>query len=229
MNPQDAIRFAVSIATLAMVGCGSSKPSTTQTVTAAAGATLTAGAATLFIPPGALTKDTAVTLREAEPKHSTNSQRFEVEPHDALNDGVQHEAHLAVKVSDSSPGGPRVKMHRGSDDALEDVEVDDRNHHSFKTDMSTLDDVEVEVEHGLACATACAAGQECDDGVCKDHDDAAKTCPTLCATGEECDDGACKTHLEFEAEHHGSVDPTVCSPTCDAPAVCHEGVCKAHG
>lgn len=224
MNVKKSTFSILVVAALAVIGCGSDKPSSTKTVTAAAGATLTAGSATLTIPAGALTKDTAVTIREAEPKHANRAARIEVEPHDALAAG--HEAHLSVKVSDSNP---KVKMHHGADDSLEDVEVDDRNHHSFKTNMSSLDDVEVEVEHGLACATACATGQECDDGVCKDHNDAAKTCAAVCATGEECDDGLCKTHLEFETEHHGSTDPNVCSPTCDAPATCHEGVCKIQG
>jgi hypothetical protein len=208
-------------AAVALVGCGSSsKASQTLPVVASVGATLTAGAATLTIPAGALTKDTTVTLREAEPQH--HNSRFEVEPKDALATG--HEAHLSVKVNDSNP---RVKMHKGSDDSLEDVEVDDRNHHSFKTNMSTLGDVEVEVEHGTACAAACATGQECDDGVCKEHNDAAKTCTTVCDTGSECDDGTCKTHNDFEIDHHGT--PGTCSPTCDTGLVCHDGLCSAHG
>jgi hypothetical protein len=218
-------------AAFALVGCGSSsKPSTTATV-GTAGATLTAGAATLTIPAGALTKDTTITLREAEPNHAGRADRVEVQPHDALAAG--HEAHLSVKVNAANP---KVKMHKGDDDSIEDVEVEDRNHHSFKTNMSTLDDVEVEVDDGKACAAACSAVQECDDGVCKDHDGAAKACtdvttgqPLVCGTGEECDNGACKTHMEFEADHHGNADPTVCSPTCDLPAVCHEGICAAHG
>lgn len=211
------------VAVITLIGCGgSSKPSTTQLVTASAGATLTAGAATLTIPAGALTKDTQVTLREAEPQHAGRVARVEVEPHDALAAG--HEAHLSVKVSDSNP---KVKMHNGSDDSLEDVEVDDRNHHAFKTNMTTLGDVEVEDEHGATCAAACGAGQECDDGVCKDHDDAAQTCATVCGTGQECDDGTCKTHDEFELEHHG-VSGT-CSPTCGTDLVCHDGLCSAHG
>ncbi len=124
------------VAVITLIGCGgTSKASTTQKVTASAGATLTAGAATLTIPAGALTKDTQVTLREAEPHHAGRVTRVEVEPHDALAAG--HEAHLSVKVSDSNP---KVKMHSGSDDSLEDVEVDDRNHHSFKTNTTTLGD-----------------------------------------------------------------------------------------
>lgn len=221
----------VAAMALTLIGCGgtSAKPSTTQTVTASAGATLTAGAATLTIPAGALKSNTQVTLREADPKHTGRADRVEIEPHDALNVGPGLEAHLSVKVSDSNP---KVKMHSGSDDSLEDVEVDDRNHHSFKTNMTTLGDVEVEVEHGASCAAlsvACTATQECDDGACKDHNDAAKTCAAVCDTGQECDDGICRTHVEVETEH-GTPDPHACSPTCDAGFVCNDGLCSVvHG
>ncbi len=212
-----------SAAALALLGCGSSsRPSTTATVVASQGATLTAGAATLTIPAGALTKDTTVTLREAEPQHANRTTRVEIEPHDSLAAG--HEAHVSVKVNDANP---KVKMHSGSDDSLEDVEVEDRNHHSFKTNMSTLGDVEVEVSEGASCATACSSGQECDDGVCKAHNDGAQTCAIVCETGQECDDGVCKTHNEVEIEHGGT--PGICSPGCDAPLVCHDGICSAHG
>jgi len=224
MTYQTSTPIAFVAAALTLIGCGgtSAKPSTTQLVTASAGATLTAGAATLTLPPGALTKDTQVTLREAEPRHASRAARVEIEPHDALAAG--HEARVSVKVTDSNS---KVILHDGADDSLEDVEVDDRNHHSFKTSMTTLGDVEVEVEHGAACAVACAADQECDDGVCKAHDDAAKTCATVCDTGEECDDGICKTHDVVETEHGGV--PGTCSPTCAAGLVCHDGLCSAHG
>lgn len=218
----------VAAMALTLIGCGgTSKPSTTQSVTASAGATLTAGAATLTIPPGALKSNTQVTLREADPKHTGRADRVEIEPHDALNVGPGLEAHLSVKVSDSNP---KVKMHDGTDDSLEDVEVDDRNHHSFKTNMTTLGDVEVEVDQGASCAAlpvACTATQECDDGVCEDHNDAAKTCAAVCDTGQECDDGTCKTHDAVELEHGGT--PGVCSPTCGTGLVCRDGLCSAHG
>lgn len=217
------------LAALALAACGggSSSPSngsTTRLVAASAGATIVAGAATLTIPPGALTQDTQVTVREAEPHHAGRAARIEVEPHDALAAG--HEALLSVEVSDSNP---KVMMHDGADDALEDVEVEDRNHHSFKTHMSSLGDVEVEVEEGLSCGTPspCTADQECDDGVCKAHNGGAKSCADVCIVGEECDDGVCKTHDEVETEHGGV--PGTCSPTCASPLVCHEGVCRVHG
>lgn len=213
----------------AIVGCGggsgSSKPTATRTVAAAAGATITAGAATLTIPPGALARDTSITLRETEPQHAGREVRVEMEPHDALN----LPATLAIQAKE---GNVRMKMHKGDDDSLQDVEVEDRNHHEFKTSMSSLHDVESETEHGTACADTCASGQECDDGLCEDHNEHAASCDPLCATGQECDDGTCKTHLEVETEHRhggGSPDPGACTPACAAPLVCHDAVCSAHG
>jgi hypothetical protein len=70
MRPNRATLLATSIA-LMVLGCGNSstKPSSTQTVAASGGATLSAGMATLTIQPGALAHDTTVTLREADPHH----------------------------------------------------------------------------------------------------------------------------------------------------------------
>ena len=120
----------------------------------------------------------------------------------------------------------RAKIHHGADDSLADVEIDDRNHHAFKTHLAGLDDVEVEVEHGTACSTACAATQECDDGACRDHDPAASACSAVCAMGQECDEGLCKTHDQFEMDHHGTAG--VCSPSCASGLTCHDGTCSAH-
>jgi len=213
----------VATGALMVVGCGSAstKASSSKTVTASSGGTLTAGVATLTIPPGTLARDTTVTLREAEPQHSGRAARVEVEPHDAL---IAGQALLGVRINDSNV---RVKIHRGADDSLADVEVDDRNHNAFKTSFTTLGDVEVEVEHGTACATACAAGQECDDGVCQDHNESAKTCSAVCAMGEECDDGVCKTHDQCALDHN--LTPGTCSPSCASGLTCHDGVCTVHG
>ncbi len=217
----DSGMYIVTATAIAMLGCGSSSPSSSQLVPASSGATLTAGAATLTIPPGALTHDTNVTLREADPQHAGRTTRVEVQPHDTLAPG--HVALLSVKMSD---GNVRVRMHHAADDSLADVEVDDRNHHAFKTKMNMLGDIEVEVEHGTACATTCASGQECDDGTCQDHDPAAHTCGTVCPVGNECDDGTCKTHDECAMEHHGT--PGACSPACATGLTCHDGICSAH-
>ncbi len=207
-------------ASLIFAACGGGTPSTAQTV-GAAGATLTTGAATLSIPAGALTQNTQVTLREAEPHHAGRVERVEVEPHGLA---LAQPAMVSIKVDDSNA---KVKMHDGNDD-LVDVEVEDRNHGEYKTSMSQLGEIEVELEHGTACNPACSSGQECDDGVCKAHseDNGARICDPVCPSGNECDDGACKPHSELEPG--GTPGTATCTPACASGLECDDGVCKAH-
>ena len=208
---------------LALLGCGSSKPSTTVTV-GASGATLKAGVATLSIPAGAVTQNTQVTLREADVRHSGRSVRIEMEPNDLA---LAQPGKLSIKIDDRNV---KVKM-VDDNGGMNPVEVEDRNRHQFKTTMSRLGEVEVELEHGLACATACGANEECDDGQCKAHrEDASKAaCDPVCDSGQECDDGQCKTHNEFENENGGA--PGICDPPCATGMECDttDSVCKAPG
>jgi hypothetical protein len=222
MMKKNGILLGVAAVVLVACGGGSDKASTGQTV-GPAGATLKAGAATLTIPANALTTSTQVTLREAEPQHQGRVERIEVEPHGLA---LAVPAQVSVKVDDNNA---RVKMHDGADDSLKDSEIEDRNHGIYKTSMNSLGEVEVELEHGTACATACTTGQECDDGVCKAHtEDASKAqCTQVCTTSQECDDGVCKTHDEVETEHGGT--PGTCTPACATDLECDDGVCKAHG
>jgi hypothetical protein len=212
-------KIAFAAVSLALAACGgTSKPSTVQTV-GSAGATLKAGAATLSVPAGALTQNTQVTLREAEPRHQGRVNRIEVEPHGL---SLAQPARLSVVVDDSNA---KVRMHDGNDD-LVDVEIEDRNHGAYKTGMAQFGEIEVELEHGLACSPTCAAGQECDDGVCKPHVEnaEARICDPICATGQECDDGACKPHDEMEPG-----GPGTCMPGCATGLECDNGICKPHG
>jgi len=211
-------RIGVVVASLLFAACGSDKPSTAQTV-GSAGATLKAGTATLTIPAGALTQDTSVTLREAEPQHQGRVTRIEVEPRGRA---LTAPARLSVQVDDSNA---KVKFH-GSDDSLVQVEIEDRNHGVYKTSMGQLGEIEVELEHGVACTPACATGQECDDGVCKPHNENehARVCEPVCASGQECDDGVCKAHNEMEPG-----GPGTCTPACASGLECDNGVCKPHG
>jgi hypothetical protein len=219
MMSRNRILFAALSLAIAACGGSSDKPSTVQTV-GSAGATLKAGAATLTIPSGALTQNITITLREAEPHHQGRVTRVEVEPHGRA---LVQPAHVSIQVDDSNA---RVKMH-DSNDALVDLEVEDRNHGVYKTSMSQLGEIEVELEHGLACTPACASGQECDDGVCKAHveDSGAKVCSPICASGQECDDGVCKAHGELEP---GDGGVAACVPACASGLECDDGVCKAH-
>jgi len=210
----------VPAAALVLAACGGGNPSAVQTV-GTAGGTLKAGVATLTIPAGALTQSTQVTLRETEPRHPGRDRRIEVEPR---GHALAQPARLSVRLDDSNA---RVKMHDGNDD-LVDVEVEDRNHGTYKTSMGRLGEIEVELEHGRACTTACSTGQECDDGVCKAHtEDAGKrTCDPVCAGGQECDDGTCKPHNEMEPGGAGGT--ATCNPACATGLECDNGVCKAH-
>jgi hypothetical protein len=228
MTTKNSIRFSfVAAAALVLTACGgsSSAPQTTATI-GTAGGTLRAGAAALSIPAGALKEDHQVTLREAEPHHAGRATRVEVEPKGLQ---LEHPAEVAVQVDDKNA---HIKMHDGSSDDLVGVEVEDQAHHSYKTSMSELGEIEVEVEHGAACATACAANEECDDGVCKAHvEDAAKAaCSDVCATGEECDDGVCKPHggVAGADDTTNPPAPGTCNMTCGSGLECDNGICTPH-
>jgi hypothetical protein len=162
-----------------------------------------------------------ITVREAEPHHQGRVLRIEVEPHGLA---LAQPAQLSIRVDDSNA---RVKM-LDDDGALAQVEVEDRNHREYKTGMSTLGEIEVELEHLRTCTTACAANEECDDGACKPHveDTSAKSCAPVCASGFECDDGACKPHSEMEPG--GTPGTATCTPTCASGLECDNGICKAH-
>ncbi|HET9598359.1 MAG TPA: hypothetical protein VFP65_22415 [Anaeromyxobacteraceae bacterium] len=225
MSHTKQIVVTLAAAALVAAACGGSntKPSTTKSI-GATGGTLQAGSTTLTIPPNALSTSVDVTLREAEPKHSGSSQRIEIEPH---GQALAAQAKLSVTVNDQN-----VKLKLVDDSGnVSNVEVEDRNHNSYKTTMSSLGEVEVEVEHGATCSPACSSTQECDDGVCKAHseDPSKRSCSTVCDSGQECDDGVCKTHSEVETEHGGT--PGTCNPPCATGLECDttDQVCKAHG
>jgi hypothetical protein len=114
------------------------------------------------VPAGALREDVQVTVREAEPRHAGAVARVEFEPNDLP---LTANALVSVPVDDRNG---RVKMLDDGGRLLQ-VEVEDRNHHTFKTVEDRLGAVEVQIEHGVACTTTCAANEECDDGVCKPH------------------------------------------------------------
>jgi hypothetical protein len=224
VNPKNLnLRVALSTLAVTLFACGSANNPQQTTTVGPAGGTLQTAAATLTIPANALTSSTQVTLRETEPQHQGRSRRVELEPR-GLN--LAQPARLAIRVDDSNV---KVKMH-GSDDGLVQVEVEDHNHGSFKTVVTQLGSVEVELEHGLTCSPACTSTQECDDGVCKAHTENAnaKSCDPLCDSGQECDDGACKTHSEVEVEHGGTPGVVTCGG-CATGLECDNGVCKPHG
>ncbi|MFL5273117.1 MAG: hypothetical protein ACJ79E_13755 [Anaeromyxobacteraceae bacterium] len=217
-----------ALTTLAVVGCGGASPSTQNTATVgAAGGTVKAGSAALTIPAGALSSAVAVTVREVEAHHAGRAVRVEVELGGAQ---LGAPAQLAVQVDDSNG---RVKMlsDDGATEHLAEVELEDKGRHSYKTGMSQSGAVEVEVEHLRACAAACAANEECDDGVCKPHveDAVGAACDAVCASGQECDDGVCKAHGGAAGDPSVVPGGAVCAPGCATGLECDDGVCKPHG
>src|SRR6267378_1714400 len=111
MQRNEILVAAAVFALIAACGGGANRASTVQTV-GSAGATLKAGAASLTIPAGALSQDTQVTLREAEPQHQGRASRIEVEPRGTT---LTQPGYLSVKVDDNNA---KVKMHNGSDDLV---------------------------------------------------------------------------------------------------------------
>jgi hypothetical protein len=217
----------VTLATLALFGCGgAANPTQSSATVGSAGATLTAGRVTLTIPAGALSSASQITVREMEPHHAGRAVRVEIEPR-----GLQlgRSANLAVQVDDSNG---RVKMIADDDTSehLAEVEVEDHGRHEYKTTLSQLGHYEVEVEHLRACTASCAANEECDDGACKPHpeDHVGAACSAVCASGLECDDGACKPH-GGGGNTGGVTIPATCSAGCASGLECDDGVCKPHG
>jgi uncharacterized cupredoxin-like copper-binding protein len=224
---------AAAVAALAMIGCGGSSSNPTQsstTVTPTAAATLTAGSATLTIPAGAVATNQTVTLKETQPLHG-GKIRVEIEPKDLP---LVHEAQLSITDDNGN-----AKMKMVDDNAVaHQMEIEDRNHHKFKTSLSKLEPVEMEEEH-TACSPDCGAGFECDDShggtpACKadDANESRKTCTEVCPAGSECDDNGdaagakCKLHSEVETEHNNQGGPVTCPP-CAAGTTCSttDGAC----
>jgi hypothetical protein len=234
MNFSSSSRLAAVLTTLVVLaGCGAqsgAEPAAASARVGAAGGSLTAGGTTLAIPASALKGEVEVHLREVEPGNG-RAVRVEIEPRGL---SLDLPALLSVKVDDSNG---RVKM-IGFDDSgaehLVQVEVEDRARHSWKTVVSRLGHVEVEVEHARSCSVACGANEECDDGVCKPHAEHAPgaACSTVCASGLECEHGACAPHGGNHTPAPGTSPapaPAACDPGCAAGLECDDGICKPHG
>jgi hypothetical protein len=144
-----------------------------------------------------------VTLRESEPHHGGRVRRVELEPGGTR---LSSPAQISVQVTDANV---TVKIHDGGDDDLLTVEIEDANHHRFKTSVTELGAVEVEIERGRVCSPACASGEECEDGVCQASNERAEArgCASVCDAGQECDDGLCKAHEEAEQDRRGRGGP----------------------
>ncbi len=213
----DAAVFALS---LSLVACGGSPAvSRTSATVGLAGGTLQTASAALTIPAGAVSAGTVdVTMTEAEPHHAGRAARVEIE---IENGQLGTSAELAVKLDDAN-AKPKMLYDDGVSEHLVDVEVEDRNHHMYKTGVTGSAAIEVEMEHGVACAPACATGEECDDGVCKAdlEDEHAAACGEVCGSGLECENGACQPHGT------GRTGAATCDAGCASGLACTNGICK---
>jgi len=207
---------------LALAACGSGSPQANGRIGTAGGTLTTASGARLDIPAGALKGETEVRMREAEPRNGA-SERVEVEIHGELS--------LAARISLRSDDSAHRKLVRIENEVEHGIETERHNEVEHAREAAVRSGGTFELRHAIACAEACGAGLECDDGVCKPHGGAeAGVAPNpdgSCDPGMELDvsDGICKPHG----------GDTVGTPPVNG--ICpdgmeldvSDGICKPHG
>jgi hypothetical protein len=202
--------------------CGGSSSWSTGRIGPAGGALTSPRGLELRIPSGALGSEVEIQLREAEPRHDA-LLRVEMEPRGlAFATAVK----VSVKVDDAS----RFKLVEIENEVEHGLESEhhDQAEHAREGEIHHLG--VVELRHAAACSAQCAAGLECDDGVCKPHEGAAPGAVPpnpdgSCPAGLELDDGVCKPH---GGAVPGAVPPNP-DGTCPAGLELDDGVCKPHG
>jgi len=208
---------------LTLAACGGPAHEDRATIGPNGGSLTTAHGARLDIPAGALSRETEVRLREAEPRNGA-AERVEVEPRDLA---FSLAARLTMKSDDSA----HAKLVRVENEVEHGIETERHNEAEHAREAAVKSGGTFELRHAASCATACDAGLECDDGACKPHgDDAAGVAPNAdgtCNAGMELDDGLCKPH--------GSDDGAAGTPPVNG--ACPTGMeldasdntCKPHG
>jgi len=206
-----------------LAACGGSGSSSGR-IGAAGGTITTQSGARLDIPAGALSREVEVHLREVEPGNGAKA-RIEVEPHDMT---LQLAARISVKTEDSA----QHKLVEIENEVEHGIETERHNELEHAREAAVKHGGTFELRHAAVCATACGAGLECDDGVCKPHgDDAAGVAPNLdgtCDAGLELDDGLCKPH---GGANGGVIGTPPVNGTCPAGQEldASDGICKPHG
>jgi len=173
---------------LALAACGGADSSSGR-IGAAGGTITTQSGARLDIPAGALSRETEVRLREVEPRNGAQV-RIEVE----LPEALRLAARISVKTEDSA----HHKLVQIENEVEHGIETERHNEVEHAREAAVKSGGTFELRHSAVCSTACGAGLECDDGVCKPHGGAdAGLAPNLdgtCPAGLELDDGLCKPH-----------------------------------
>lgn len=225
-------KAAVVMAAAATVtACGGAA---TSSKVGPAGGTVAAAGVSVTFPAGALSKEIEVSVIEL-PRREGEGRRVHVGPDDTV---LALPATLRISSDDGNASDEKMVEieHRGGLEIEHGIETE-RHHageHAREAEVRHLG--EYEVRHARACAVACGAGLECDDGVCKPHGGslAPGSVPVpadgVCPAGMELEptDGVCKPH-------GGAVSPgTVTAPADGTCGIGMEldlsdGICKPHG
>jgi hypothetical protein len=203
--------------TIALAACGGANGSGSGKIGPKGGTVTTQSGFALSVPAGALSSEIEIQIHEVEPRDGS-SRRFELEPHNLLLSGKAH-----VVIQHGIDDGPMklVEMDGEVEHQLEN-EKENEAEHAREADMDHL--CVVELRHQHSCAVACDPGFECDDGVCKAHqeDPAPSVCDPACAAGFHCEEGACVADPNDSPPPGGTCPPgTELDPS--------NGMCKPHG
>ena len=145
---------------------GSGGGSSTAAVIGPSGGTVSAGAVALTVSPGALSKETQISVTELP--SGEGQRRIEIEPRGLA---LAAPSRLSVRSDDGNAHDERlVEIEHSSSGEIEHSmtgEVENEVEHSREVEIhhtGTFED-----RPALACSTPCDVGFECDDGVCKAH------------------------------------------------------------
>jgi hypothetical protein len=189
-------KVAVVVAAAALAACGGGMDSSGKI--GPAGGAVTAAGVRVSFPPGALSKETQVTVTEL-PRREGESRRVHIGPDDTV---LSKPATVVIRSDDGDASDEKlVEIEHGVEGEIEhglETERHDEAEHGREAEVHHLG--EFELRHARVCDVACGVGFECDDGICKvheeDEDPANASSTTTCPVGMELDasDGICKPH-----------------------------------
>ncbi|MGC4119579.1 MAG: hypothetical protein QM765_34410 [Myxococcales bacterium] len=166
---REARAAMVVMAAMLAAACGGAGGAASAKVGSGGGVVQLQSGLTLQVPAGALASEVEIRVREVEPRHG--SREFELEPA-----GTRFALPARLRISADQRGSRIVKIEDGTERELQ-FENEQELEGEVSADVRELGRVAVKVDDGphhnedgtLACVPDCAAGLECDDGVCKAH------------------------------------------------------------
>jgi hypothetical protein len=214
-NLRNAFLF-LAASTLAACGNAGSK----GTIGPNGGTVHTLSGVTLSVAAGAVAAGTQIEIIDVAPRHGEH-RRIQLEPR-----GLQLSGKATVTVVvDDSKGPVKLVEVETQHRAEGEVEVE----HSLETEHG----VQVETEHGREAEIDHLGELEVRD---------AAPCDPVCGSGLECDDGVCKAHQEDPVNHSDPTKgddsaPPATDPGAPPATTCpagqeldtSDGVCKDHG